>query len=222
MTSFFDSIFGRKPASSKIEDPEDPRLWKIHEDRLIKRDIDQLTGICEFAIQDGHIDQAEAESILAWLNNHNLCLDTWPANVLYDRLRQILSDGVLDSDEQGDLLSLIAQISRPRSNEGILTPSALPLDDPLPRVIFHQRNFCFTGVFDFGTRASCHAAILERGGFPVKGVTKKIHYLVIGNIGSEFWKHTSFGLKIAKAVNYRETGVPICILPESHWLSHFN
>ena len=96
-----------------INDPGDPRLLHIHAERLIRRDIDQLLGVCEFALQDGHIDQGEAEAILTWLNNHMASLDTWPASVLYDRLRTMLADGVLDDDEQGDLLGLVMSIAKP-------------------------------------------------------------------------------------------------------------
>lgn len=205
--------------SFEIKNSEDPALLAIHADRLIKRDLDQLLGICEFALQDGHIDQGEAESILLWLNNHRACLDTWPANVLFDRLRTTLSDGHLDEDEQGELLSLVMSIARPRSSSGIIVPSSLPLNNPAPDIIFDSHNFCFTGVFDFGLRSACQEAISARGGIPIKGITKKLHYLVIGNIGSEVWKHSSFGSKIAKAVEYREDGIPLAIISESHWLS---
>lgn len=37
----------------EVDDPEDPVLLRVHAKRLISRDIDQLLGICEFALQDG-------------------------------------------------------------------------------------------------------------------------------------------------------------------------
>ncbi|WP_265948331.1 BRCT domain-containing protein [Dechloromonas sp. A34] len=198
-------------------DPEDPRLLRIHADRIIKRDIDQLLGICEFALQDGHIDQTEAHSILSWLHNHRLSIDTWPASVLYDRLRYMLADGHLDEDEQRDLLTLIMNIASPRSSAGNVVPTALPLNTPAPPVTIEGHSFCFTGVFDFGKRADCHGAIEQRGGIPAGSITKKLHYLVIGNIGSDVWRHSSFGSKIAKAVDYREAGAPLAIISESYW-----
>lgn len=201
-------------------DPEDPQLLRVHADRIIKRDIDQLLGICEFALQDGHIDHGEAQAILAWLSNHRACLDTWPANILFDRLRVMLADGSLDTDEQGELLSLVMNIARPRTGQGDIRPTSLPIDQPPPSIIFDSRSFCFTGVFDFGSRAACQAAIAERGGIAANGITKKLHYLVIGNIGSEVWKHTSFGTKIAKAVEYRDAGAKLCIISEDHWVTH--
>lgn len=201
-------------------EPDDKRLLRFHADRLIQRDIDQLLGICEFALQDGMIDQPEVENILAWLDTHRSCLDTWPASVLYDRLRIMLADGVLDNQEQSDLLGLILQIAQPKTEAGIRVPTALPLDTPAPTIAFEGRNFCFTGVFDFGARADCQAVVTDLGGNCLSNITKKLHYLVIGNVGSETWRHSSFGTKIAKAVEYREQGVPLAIVSETHWAIH--
>ncbi len=204
----------------KIIDPEDPRLLRIHHDRLIKRDIDQLLGICEFSLLDGHIDQDEADQILLWLENHRACLSAWPAYVIYDRLRAMLADGVLDAEEQHELLSLVASFARPPA-VGERLPASLPVNQPQPPIQFEKHSFCFTGVFEYGSRADCHAATESRGGTPAKGITKKLHYLVIGNIGSDVWKHTSFGNKIAKAVEYRDSGEsPLCIVTETHWVAH--
>ncbi len=197
----------------------DRDLLRIHSARLIQRDIDQLLGICEFALQDGMIDQTEASSILTWLNSHKQCLDTWPANILYDRLRAMLSDGLLDDQEQGDLLGLILQIAQPRTSFGGIVPSALPIDEPPPAVTFPEKSFCFTGVFDFGSRADCQAVVADLGGVCFPGIKKSLNYLVIGNIGSETWRHTSFGTKIAKAVEYRDKGIQLAIISESHWAS---
>jgi NAD-dependent DNA ligase len=193
----------------------------MHEQRLIQRDIDQLLGVCEFALQDGHIDQGEAAAILAWLNNHSACLDAWPASILYDRLSKMLADDVLDDDEQGELLGLVMSIVKPPI-EAARSPATLPLTAPAPAVQLLGKTFCFTGVFDFGSRADCHAAIEDLGGIPAKSITKKLDYLVIGNVGSDCWRHSSFGTKIIKAVEYRDAGAPLAIVSENHWIEHLS
>jgi NAD-dependent DNA ligase len=207
---------------STVKDTEDPVLLRIHADRIKEREIKQLSGICEICLQYGYISEEEADGILLWLDNHRLRLDTWPASILYDRLRMLLVDRTLDSNEQGELLSLIMRIARPRLSDSWIKPSSLPVNDPLPGIIFEGRSFCFTGVFDFGPRAACQAAVIKRGGTVVDNITKKLHYLVIGGVGSEIWKHTSFALKIARAVSYRDSGIPLIIVPESHWEFHIN
>lgn len=199
--------------------PNDYGLRAIHEDRLIAREIDELTGLCKGAILDGSINQTEAKGIMAWLDTHIHCLDTWPASVLYDRLRGMLADGTLDSDEERDLLGLLTQFATPENVRGGV-PSALPIDQPAPPITIGGHSFCFTGVFDYGSRAKCEQAVSERSGIAANGITKKLHYLVIGNIGSEFWKHSTFGTKIAKAVEYRDAGAPLIIVSERHWTDH--
>ncbi len=52
-----------------------------------------------------------------------------------------------------------------------------------------------------------------RGG-RISNVTKSLDYLVVGGMGSAEWKHGSYGLKIEKAVTYREAGVPLRIVHE--------
>lgn len=199
--------------------PNDYGLRAIHGDRLIAREIDELTGLCKGAILDGSVNQTEAQGIMAWLDTHTHCLDTWPASVLYDRLRGMLADGSLDSDEERDLLDLLSEFATPESARGATT-SALPIDQPEPAITIDGHSFCFTGVFDYGSRAECQQAVSDRGGIAASGITKKLHYLVIGGIGSEFWKHSTFGTKIAKAVEYRDAGTPLIIVSERHWADH--
>lgn len=185
----------------------------------IKRDIDRLHGICEFALSDGCIEPDEAKWIFEWLTAHAEILDTWPANILYDRLTAMLADGVLDQDEQRDLLDIVMQIARPTQEDGTRAASTLPLNAPPPPIEFSGRSFCFTGVFDFGSRAQCQAAVERLGGIVADGITKKLHYLVIGNVGSEMWRHSTFGSKIAKAVEYRDAGISLQIISETHWVA---
>lgn len=198
---------------------DDHALLKIHADRIVKRQIDELVGLAKGALLDGVIEENEAQGIYKWLQTNSLCLNTWPASVLYQRLQGMLADNHLDEDESGELLGLLMQIAAPIGGAGSVTPTTLPLTAPAPDLVFPGHSFCFTGVFEFGSRADCHQAVMTLGGEPAKGITKKLDYLVIGSVGSEFWRHSSFGSKIVKAAQYREEGVPILIVGEAHWVS---
>ena len=200
-------------------EPNDYALRNIHADRIVKRQIDELIGLAKGALLDGKVEQHEADGILAWLHGNVECLDSWPASVLYDRMRAMLADGVLDPDEAGELLGLLMQIAAPAGLGAAPAPSTLPLTAPAPEILYPGHSFCFTGVFEFGSRADCHEAVLARGGEPAKGVTKKLNYLVIGSVGSDFWRHSSFGTKILKAAQYCEEGAGIAIVSEAHWVA---
>ncbi len=97
--------------------------------------------------------------------------------------------------------------------------ATFPLDRPAPQVVFSGRNFLFTGQFVFGNRRDCEQAVLERGGEIQKGVTRSLDYLVIGVYTTPTWKHDSFGNKIRKAMEYRDSGKSsLLIVSEEHWM----
>jgi len=51
-------------------------------------------------------------------------------------------------------------------------------------------------------------------------MTKRTRVLVIADLGSRDWIHTSYGRKIERAVEYRQAGVPLVITDEAYWASH--
>lgn len=61
--------------------------------------------------------------------------------------------------------------------------------------------------------------MIERGA-KAGSIAQKTNVLVIGVYATESWKHSSFGNKILQAVEWRDQGFPISIVPEEHWASH--
>lgn len=186
--------------------------------RITDRQIDELVGICKGTIVDGSISKGEADYLLHWLEANRMCADTWPANVLYPRIAEMLKDGILDAIEEKELLETLTQLAGGRPTIEGNASTTLPLDEPPPSIVFPQRSFCVTGTFSFGARARVHAVIEDAGGEIAKGIRKDLDYLVIGSIGTESWKHSSFGLKIKKAMEYKQQGAPLAIIGEAHWL----
>ena len=131
----------------------------------------------------------------------------------------MLSDGVLDSEESAELLDMLHQFAGLPigSDQIVTTPCSLPLDNPAPALNWIDRVFLFTGVMAYGPRKECESLIVERGGLIGGSVSKKINYLVVGSIGNDQWLHSTYGTKIKKAVELRESGVPIAIISEEHW-----
>lgn len=94
--------------------------------------------------------------------------------------------------------------------------SELPFSTPLPEMEFTGWRYCFTGTFVFGTRERCEAEVAARGA--VSGsLTKNTDALVVGHYATESWLHSPYGRKIMKAVEMRQAGHPIVIVPEAHW-----
>ena len=188
--------------------------------RVQDRLIDELIGICRGVIADGEVDEREAIFIGQWIENHRDIADRWPVNILYARLTEMLKDGILNREEQGELLTTLREITGEKSM--YVEPNrstSLPLDKPAPDVVFEGKNFCLTGRFVFGSNLDCEETITELGGYVAPSLGKDTDYLVIGELGSPDWVHTSFGRSIERAVELREQGQPIAIISEEHWVN---
>ena len=109
------------------------------------------------------------------------------------------------------------QRARAGAREAPMRDAVVPLDDPAPSIVFEGRRFVFTGDFAFGDRAACEQAVIERGGEIAKNLSKRVAYVVIGEHGSDDWKHGNFGTKVAKAMQLRDDGAAVAIVTERHW-----
>lgn len=188
-------------------------------DRIV-REVDELIGLCKGIVADGLVNIDEARFLQGWLESNQESRAVWPCTVLYPRIRAMLKDGTLQDDEERDLLRLLVQVAggNPQSLDAHSLTSTLPLNHPAPNVLIPTKSFCFTGKFLYGSRTRCAEAILNRDGTVMEGITKDLDYLVIGVIGSRDWLHSTYGRKIEKAVNYRDSGVPIAIVAEEQFV----
>ncbi|MDR5836610.1 BRCT domain-containing protein [Caballeronia sp. LZ034LL] len=209
--------------STHLDRDGQPLIRAFRGQAVAERKLDELIGIVKGVLADGVVSQGEAEFLLQWLEANREVAAIWPANVIYPRLAEALADGVLDLREEGELLELLLQTvggNKAPSQGDASDSTMLPLTRPAPAVVFPDRSFCFTGKFFSGTRDWCRRQVHERGGFPAEAITKKLHYLVIGEIGSRDWLHSTYGTKIQKAVSHASTGAPLAIVSEEHWVKH--
>lgn len=186
------------------------------------RQIDTLIGLSKGLVADGKVNQAEAEFLQVWLAQNDHSQNPIIVNLL-QRVSEMLEDGVLDDEESEELLSILHSISGEDSELGeVAKTSSLPVCIPAPDIDFNGKSFLFTGLCAFGTRSDCKNAIDELGGKNATGVTKKLDYLVLGTYVTDSWAHETFGRKIEKAMEYRDSGSPVSIITEEHWLREAN
>ncbi|NWO05786.1 MAG: hypothetical protein HLX50_08865 [Alteromonadaceae bacterium] len=192
--------------------------------RVADRQVDEVIGLCKGVLADGQVTQGEAEFLLNWLESNQQSADKWPARVIYPRIRAMLADGVLDDDEEQELLTLLMGITgSPKVNAtGASASTTLPFDDPAPRVAFAGEIFCLTGTFACGPRREVEEAVIQRGGKVKKTPCKKTAFLVVGEVGSRDWAHSTFGRKIEKAIDLRDSGSSIAIIPEERFFDYLN
>lgn len=192
---------------------------KFNRKSIGDRQVDTLIGLSKGLVADGRVDQAEAETLLTWLIQSRQCSENPIIIDLLDKVGAYLEDGVLDEDESRDLLATLRSVSGEESEIGELAkPTNLPIDEPLPDVVFENKKFLFTGTFAYGTRKQCKEALESLRGVCAPGVSKSLNYLVLGSYVTDSWIHENFGRKIEKAMAYRDQGVPIVIVPEYHWI----
>jgi hypothetical protein len=210
----------RNAVSCHDTDGQAPNRF-IRGEAVTDRDVDELIGIIKGILADGQVTEDEARFLANWIQIHVAAARAWPARVLYPRLTAALQDDTLTSAEEHELLSLLATcVGYNAPAAGIPSAStALPLTTPEPIVTFQDRRFCFTGSCYSGTREWCEQQVRARGG-SIASVSKKLDYLVIGEVGSRDWVHSTHGRKIEKAADYVRDGVPIAIVAERHWHSH--
>ena len=117
------------------------------------RQIDTLIGISKGLVADGKVDQVESEFLLSWLIQSRQCSDNPIIINLLKRVESMLEDGVLDSDESAELLSILNKLTGEPSEVGELAKTtSLPINDPMPDIIFKDMAFLFTGTCAYGTR----------------------------------------------------------------------
>ncbi|MDO6822127.1 BRCT domain-containing protein [Marinobacter sp. 1_MG-2023] len=191
---------------------------KFNRKNIQDRQIDTLIGLSKGFLADGTVNQAEAEFLMSWLIQNRQSSDNPVIINLLQKVSAMLVDGVLDKEESEELLGILRKISGDSAEIGELAKtSSLPINEPLPEIGFEGASFLFTGTCAFGTRKQCHEATEALGGAISKSVNKNLNYLVLGTYVTDSWAHETFGRKIEKAVEYRDSGVPIVILTEEHW-----
>ena len=190
------------------------------DNRLLKRSCQELIGIAEGVLVDDHLSDAEILYLKNWLEEHDHIANTWPGEVIFKRVCEVLDDGEIDESERKYLKKTLEELIGGSFQETGATPSD-PIAFPIQQVDgidFDGRSFCFTGTFLFGTRPACHKATEKAGGIPAKNITKKLDFLVIGTLSTPSWANTSFGRKIERAVQLQQDGCSLVIIDEKSWV----
>lgn len=190
----------------------------FHAHNNLKKGLEHLLGLCRGMVADDVLNEAEIVFLDTWLAENTHVLDTWPGEILNDRVRRILRDGRVTQDEADDLKQTINQVIGGDLENGVVAggASSLPIDSSA-MVSIPDSTFCFTGKFLYGSRAACSRAVEGLNGKCVTRVTQKLDYLVIGALASRDWKHSSYGTKIEEAIEQQTSGHSITIVGEDQW-----
>jgi NAD-dependent DNA ligase len=67
-----------------------------------------------------------------------------------------------------------------------------------PVIEYPGKTFCFTGVFDYGSRKKCETAVMERGGV-IDKVNLSLDYLIVGSDTNKSWAHQRHWYRLARS-----------------------
>ena len=188
--------------------------------RVLGRSCESLLGICAGLMADGALKDREINFLNMWLGDHGDINEAWPGNVISARVKEVLADGIITEEERDYLVKTLSDLIggtllETGATDGLAT--RLPLDS-VDKVIIKGNSFCFTGTFVFSTRESCIRTTERHGGKPLKTVLQSTDYLVIGDMSTPSWAHTSHGRKIEKAMKWKDKGCQLLVVSESDWV----
>lgn len=192
------------------------------DERLLGRSCESLLGICAGIMADKDLSDEEIRFLDQWLRDNKQIANTWPGEVVYARVQDVLADGVITEDEREHLKQTLTALTdgtlqetpaMPETDETLSVQDTLVIEIP-------GNSFCFTGTFLFGTQTACERAVTKRGGISVPQVQPDLDYLVVGAMASEGWADTDLIRNIEQAVNYQNEGHNIAIVDEEAWMKH--
>lgn len=176
-------------------------------------------GQCAGVVCDQAILTSEARAILEKADE--LAIESKDARIAeFARLlKRVLADSKIDPSEEIEVIRWIERFVGDAANDtGLPTAESSP-DLPYANVSAKEvqingSEFVLTGAFRRGPRRQIEEELVAKGARLSKNVTMNIHYLVVASKNSRDWKYHQFGQKIELALNYKEAGAAIELLPE--------
>lgn len=183
-------------------------------------DMLRLKSLVAAISSDGHVSVDELCGLADWLLEHEHLKTCWPYDEIESLVSGVLEDGRIEPEEHALLMAYFGEFAamvdssagvRPQVKAGA---NVLGLCAVAPSIRFPGSVFCLTGSSRRYSRQEFAAAIAERGGTAVSGVSKGVHYLVIGADGNPCWAYACYGRKVERAVELRKEGHSIVMVHE--------
>jgi len=183
-----------------------------------RRSLGALVGIATGVLADEQLTDDEICFLDRWLSTNDGVSCCWPGNLVHARIKAALADGVISEDERRHLVETLQALVGGRLEDLAASTHVTELAfDAVETIRFGGSTFCLTGEFVYAPRDVCTKEIETRGGIVKKGVSRLLNYLIVGGLGSEEWKHGSFGTKIEEAMRCKQKGAPVLIVHEDRW-----
>ena len=186
----------------------------------LKQSLGELLGLARGLLADQVLTDDEIMFLHKWLEDRYSMTSSFPGNVIYNRIKEVLADGVITEEERDHLVETLNMLVEGKLEElsGQVDLTELWFDE-VGLIDFHNTRFCLTGNFVFGPKDICKTAIEERGGIVSQTVDNEPEFLVVGGMGVDAWRTGGLGAEIEEALRLKSRGVALKIIPEDTWVT---
>lgn len=187
---------------------------------LAAADMQRLRSLVAAIGSDGKVSVEELCGLADWLLEHEHLRTCWPYDEIDSLVTGVLEDGKIEPAEHAMLMAFFAEFVAVVDSKAVVSAhvkegaTVVGLCAVGPAIRFPDAIFCLTGSSRKYSRQDFSAVIADRGGTAVNGVSKRVHYLVIGADGNPCWAYACYGRKVERAVELRKEGHPIVIVHE--------
>jgi NAD-dependent DNA ligase len=186
----------------------------------LKQSLGELLGIARGLMADDELTDSEIKFLHDWLEERFAMTSSFPGNVIQQRIKDVLEDGVITEEERSHLVDTLNMLIDDRLEDLAEQVDLTELwFDEVGLIEFDHTRFCLTGNFVYGPKDVCKTAIEERGGVVIPAVGDGLQFLVVGSLGVDEWRTGGLGSKIEEAMRMRATGESVKIIPEDSWVA---
>jgi NAD-dependent DNA ligase len=187
----------------------------------LKQSLGELLGLARGLMADEELSDSEIHFLHDWLEDRYAMTSSFPGNVIHDRIKEVLEDGVITEEERSHLVETLNMLIEDRLDDLAEQVDLTELwFDDVGLIDFNKKNFCLTGNFVYGPKEVCQTAIEKRGGVVTPLVGDDSEYLVVGGLGVDEWRSGGLGTKIESAMRLRAGRKSLKIIPEDSWVAN--
>jgi NAD-dependent DNA ligase len=187
----------------------------------LKQSLGELLGLARGLMADQELTDSEIHFLHEWLEDRHSITSSFPGNVIHERIKEVLEDGVVTEEERSHLVETLNMLIEDRLEDlaDQVDLTELWFDD-VGLIDFSKTRFCLTGNFVYGPSDVCKVAIEQRGGTVAPSVSDEAQYLVVGGLGLDEWRTGGLGAEIESAMRLRAKGKSVKIIPEDSWVAY--
>ena len=187
----------------------------------LKQSLGELLGLARGLMADQELTDSEIHFLNEWLEDRHTMTSSFPGNVIHERIKDVLEDGIVTEEERSHLVETLNMLIEDRLEDLAEQVDLTELwFDDVGLIDFNKARFCLTGNFVFGPEDVCKTAIEQRGGIVTPSVGDESHFLVVGGLGVDEWRNGGLGAEIESAMRLRATGKSVKIIPEDSWVAY--